>query len=70
MIDKCRILKIAYEMSINGLHPDFIKNLINISFEFDTCYDLMELWYYEKDEIEKINLIEDMRDMIKDISDR
>lgn len=69
MINKHRVLKIAHVMSEEGLNPNFIKNMVNLSFEFDACYELMELWLYDTDEVNRINLIADMMDKIEDIKD-
>lgn len=67
MINKNYVLKIAHVMSMEGFDPNFIKNMINLAFEFVVSYEIMASWYQEEDELERISLIEDMKDMIEDI---
>jgi DNA-binding phage protein len=63
---KVRVAQIASMMKAQGLHDEFIANLIDFASEYEGAYNLMEMWASEEKQSEKDAIVADLQDEIED----
>lgn len=50
-----------------GHHPEWVEKVIELAFKYEGLMDLLEIWFEEDIEEEKINAINDIIDVVNDI---
>lgn len=64
-----RVLDILNEMRKMGLGNAFIRSLMENYQRYEGVQDLMEMWLEENDPAERTLIIEDIQEILEDISD-